>query len=80
MDDGPREFTMDLGILKDANALDRVRFNNLKIPFLRTYHAKCLIPLASQLYEKSEEKRRAGSPLFDSVMEAAIELELVRDA
>lgn len=47
--------SVELAILKDADALDRVRSNDLDISFLRfDFSRRYLLPLAEQLYRKSQ--------------------------
>lgn len=73
------QMTLDLGILKDADALDRVRYIGPDPRFLRTKYTRSLVPLAKALYYLSEDKHRAGLPLFDCVLAAAVELGLITD-
>lgn len=58
---------MVVSLLKDADALDRVRFNNykarLKIAWLQYEESKTLINLAQQVYMQTYRIDRIGMPI-----------------
>jgi hypothetical protein len=68
-----------VALFKDADGLDRVRFNGLNTHYLRNFHTKAVVPLAYKLHEHSEQKHRDGMDPFDSVLAAAVEMGLVQD-
>ena len=71
--------TTELKVLKDADALDRVRLGDLDSSYLRTSVAESLIGLARQLYDYSQEHVASGqSDSFDSVVKAAKKLGIVK--
>ena len=70
--------TTELKILKDADALDRVRLGDLDSSYLRTSVAESLIGLAQQLYDYSQEAIYSGQiESFDSVVKAAKKMGIV---
>lgn len=73
------EMTPELAVFKDADALDRVRIYDLDPRYLRCSYARLLLyPLAEELFEASEARRRRDNlGAFDSVMAAALDLGLL---
>lgn len=69
--------TLELQILKDADALDRVRLGDLDIRYLRTDAAMSLVSVAEDLF-RSYEKIESNSP-FDAVIESAQSIRVVSD-
>jgi len=70
--------TTELKVLKDADALDRVRLGDLNPSFLRTEAAKSLIDLAQQLHDASRRDVAAnGKETFADVVSAAKRLHLL---
>lgn len=61
--------TIELQVLKDADALDRVRINDLDTRYLRTDAATSFVPVAEELFNLYEAQD-ADSP-FESVVKAA---------
>jgi len=70
-------FSPELTILKDADALDRVRLGDLDTQYLRLPISSTLVTTASDLFNLSEEKILAGIDPFRAVMEAATEIHLL---
>lgn len=69
--------TPELMVMKDADALDRVRLGDLDASYLRTDAARGLVSVAEQLYEQSLTDSHEEPETFDSVLAAAIKLGLV---
>lgn len=69
--------TAELKVLKDADALDRVRLGDLDESYLRTDAARGLVDTARQLYEASQPDSPHENESFDTVLAAAIKLKLV---
>lgn len=70
--------TVELKVLKDADALDRVRLGDLDPSYLRTEPAKGLIEIAEQLYQLSlPDGSTEGKETFVGVLKAAQQLGLV---
>lgn len=67
--------TTELKVLKDADALDRVRLGDLNVSYLRTVAALELVELAEDLYQSYMKVKASGA--FDSVLRAASSLKLV---
>lgn len=61
--------TTELQVLKDADALDRVRLGDLDIRYLRTDAARSMVDLAESLFVSYENIR--SDDAFDSVIKAA---------
>lgn len=70
------KMTLELQILKDADALDRVRLDDLDPAFLRTNPSQELIDIAQQLCDLSLTEN-IPKETFDSVLTAARKLNLV---
>lgn len=76
-DDAAPVMTTELKVLKDADALDRVRLGDLNVSYLRTEAAKGMVDVAQQLYEASVSVDLDEGESFLSVLAAAIQLGLV---
>lgn len=76
-DNEPPLMTTELKVLKDADALDRVRLGDLNESYLRTIAAKELVDVAKQLYEASMQSDRYEAQPFEAVLAAAQQLGLV---
>lgn len=78
-DDQAPEMTPELAVFKDADALDRVRIYDFNPRYLRHHYSETLLQyLAQELFERSEAKRWSeGYPVFDCVLEAALEMGLL---
>lgn len=63
------EMTTELKVLKDADALDRVRLGDLDTNYLRTDVATGLVGLAEDLYQSYLDNRDEDA--FNSVLKAA---------
>ena len=77
-DDMAPTMTMELQVLKDADALDRIRIGDLNTSYLRTDAARSLVDVAEDLfvyYEKSHDDNA-----FESVIRAAQIIGVVREA
>jgi uncharacterized protein len=78
-DDEAPVMTTELKILKDADALDRVRLNDLNPKYLRTEAAKGLIDIARQLYTLSQPINPSSQKeYFETVLRAAKQLGLAK--
>ncbi len=71
------EMTTELKILKDADALDRVRLGDLDIRYLRTDAARGLVELADDLYQAYLDNRDDNA--FNSVLKAAQSIGVVEN-
>lgn len=79
-DEAAPQMTPELAVFKDADGLDRVRLGDLNPIFLRWGYSKhMLYHLSQALFDASEEKHLAGAGLFDCVIQAALDLRLIRD-
>lgn len=67
--------TIELKVLKDADALDRVRLGDLDISYLRTDVATGLVDLAEDLYQIYLDNK--VDEAFDAVFGAALALGVV---
>lgn len=67
--------TAELKVLKDADALDRVRLGDLDVNYLRTSVSKELVGLVEKLYESYLSHQ--GEDAFHSVLKAATALGIV---
>ena len=61
--------TIELQVLKDADALDRVRLGDLDIRYLRTEAAQSLVPVAEELFGSYENIM--SDDRFDAVVKSA---------
>lgn len=70
----------ELRIFKDADALDRVRSNDLDDNYLRLDISRGLIEIAKELHDLSIDLQQAGAQTdpFEAVMEAALLLGLIK--
>lgn len=73
-DDQAPVMTPELQVLKDTDALDRVRLGDLNTSYLRTYAAHRLVELAEQLYAASLSKDTHKPETFEDVLKAALTL------
>ena len=71
------DMTIELQILKDADALDRVRLGDLDPTYLRTDVAKNLVDTAQQLYDASRPQDLNQKETFEDVINAAVKLGIV---
>lgn len=79
-DDEAPFMTTELKVLKDADALDRVRLGDLNPNYLRTDAAKSLIDLAQQLYDTSRQHAvPRDKETFQDVVNAARQLNLLKE-
>lgn len=69
------EMTTELKVLKDADALDRVRLGDLDTRYLRTDVAKKMVGLAEDLYQSYLDNK--SDDAFDAVLKAALSLGVV---
>ena len=54
-------------LLKDADGLDRVRLNDLKVRMLRHQEARAMAPFAERLYDETVRTLRPGPDCFADV-------------
>ena len=59
-----------LALLKDANGLDRVRFNDLEKSFLRSEHSRGMVQFAQDLYSQTR-RIKEGPNHFSEVLRVA---------
>jgi hypothetical protein len=79
-DDHEDTMSFLLALFKDADALDRFRDpkeGNFNATYLRFPHSHLLIPIASELVQRSEARIKDGGNLFGSVLDAASEMRLI---
>ncbi len=69
--------TNELAIFKDADALDRVRTDDLDEQYLRFEESRYLVPHAWKLFQESERRKAEYVDLFECVLETALLLELI---
>lgn len=67
--------TLELQVLKDADALDRVRLGDLDVRYLRTDAARSLVGIAEELFYAHETM--AIDDAFERVIKAALEMGIV---
>ena len=77
-DDEAPMMTTELKVLKDADGLDRVRIGDLNVSYLRTDAAVGLVETAQKLYELSQPSSPGERDSFQTVLDAATSLGLVK--
>lgn len=74
------EITPELAVLKDADALDRIRLGEEYFDPNHLHHEiakKLLVKPAEALFRKTNERQGQNEPLFNYVIDCAAELGLV---
>lgn len=61
-------------LLKDADALDRVRLNDLKVRMLRHGQARAMVPFAQRLYDETDRALRPGPSCFAQIWAGAMRI------
>lgn len=80
----PKEWSSSLNILKDSDALDRVRFSagsqeELRVSFLRlTISEPVILPVARELFKRTGERQMTCDKAFDLVMKEASDMGIVK--
>lgn len=78
-DDQAPVMTTELKVMKDTDALDRVRLGDLNQSYLRTDAARNLVELAQKLSDASMPRTPHEKESFQTVLRAAIELGLIAE-
>ena len=60
-----------VALLKDADALDRVRLGDLDPNYFRLRESRAMVDFAQQLYDDTHSVIPEGPELFDALLEAA---------